>query len=50
MVNISSRRRHTKQRPPWLRVDRVLGEAGIPRDTEAGRQEFVQRMELGRAE
>ena len=22
-----------KQRPPWLRVDRVLGEAGIPRDT-----------------
>ena len=22
-----------KQRPPWLRVDRVLGEAGISRDT-----------------
>ena len=27
----------------------MLGEAGIPRDTEAGRQEFAQRMELGRA-
>ena len=27
----------------------MLWEAGIPRDTEAGRQEFAQRMELGRA-
>ena len=39
-----------KQRPPWLRVDRVLGEAGIPSDTEAGRKEYAQRMELRRAE
>jgi len=38
------------QRPPWLRVDRVLGEQGIGRDTAAGRQEFAQRMELRRAE
>src|SRR5215204_3746960 len=27
------------QRPKWLRVDRVLGEAGIPRDSPAGRRE-----------
>jgi putative transposase len=33
-------------RPPWLRVDRVLGEAGIPKDSPAGRAEFNRRMEL----
>src|SRR5437899_6041764 len=33
----------------WLRVDRLLGEHGIPKDSPAGRQEFGQRMELRRA-
>lgn len=38
------------RRPPWLRTDRVLGEAGIPKDTPAGRKEFRKRMELRRCE
>src|SRR5881394_1841012 len=29
------------QRPGWLRVDRLLGEKGIPKDSEAGRQQFA---------
>lgn len=33
------------QRPPWLRVDRVLGEMGIPQDSAAGRRRFEQGME-----
>jgi len=33
------------QRPAWLRVDRLLGEMGIPKDSEAGRAQFEQRME-----
>ncbi len=37
-------------RPDWLRVDRVLGEAGIPNDSPAGRREFAGRMELRRWE
>jgi putative transposase len=37
-------------RPKWLRVDRVLGEAGIPKDSPAGRREFRKRMELRRWE
>jgi hypothetical protein len=37
------------QRPPWLRVDRLLGEHGIPKDSPAGRAEFEKRMELRRA-
>lgn len=37
-------------RPNWLRVDRVLGESGIPKDSPAGRQEFYKRMELRRWE
>jgi REP element-mobilizing transposase RayT len=37
-------------RPSWLRVDRLLGEHGVPADTEAGRREFQQRMESRRAE
>jgi putative transposase len=32
-------------RPKWLRVDRLLGEHGIPRDTPAGRAEFARRMQ-----
>src|SRR5213083_1506568 len=38
------------QRPPWLRVDRLLGEMSIPRDTAAGRRQFEQRMEERRAQ
>jgi len=37
-------------RPKWLRVDRVLGEAGIPKDSPAGRKEFYKQMELRRWE
>jgi putative transposase len=33
------------QRWNWLRVDRLLGEWGIPRDTPAGRRRFGQVME-----
>lgn len=33
------------KRWPWLRVDRVLGEAGIPQDSAAGRRELERRME-----
>ncbi len=35
-------------RPPWLRVDRVLGECGIPRDTPAGRRHFEELLEARR--
>ncbi len=38
------------QRPPWLRVDRLLGEKGIPADTEAGRQQFAALTEQRRAQ
>jgi REP-associated tyrosine transposase len=37
-----------EQRPSWLRVDRVLGECGIPGDTPAGREQFAQVMEQRR--
>lgn len=37
-------------RPPWLRVNRVLGEAGIPKDSPAGRRELARRMERRRWE
>ena len=47
MVKISSPRSNAL---PGLQVDRVLGEEGIPRDTEDGRKEFAQRMELRRAQ
>jgi REP-associated tyrosine transposase len=32
-------------RPVWLRVDRLFGEWGIPKDSAAGRRVFGQRME-----
>lgn len=32
------------QRPPWLRVDRLLGEWGVPRDDRRGRLEFARMM------
>jgi hypothetical protein len=38
------------QRKKWLRVDRVFGEMGVPRDSAAGRKEFEKRMELRRLE
>jgi len=38
------------QRPGWLRVDRLLGEKGIPKDSEAGRRQFAMLMERRRAE
>jgi len=34
-----------KDRPTWLRVDRLLGELHIPRDSEAGRQELELYLE-----
>ncbi len=36
------------QRVPWLRVDRLLGEMRIPRDSVAGRREFARQMEQRR--
>ena len=38
------------RRPPWLRVDRLLGEMGIVQDTSAGRRQFELRMEERRAQ
>ncbi|HZM03303.1 MAG TPA: transposase [Candidatus Saccharimonadales bacterium] len=34
-----------RQRPKWLRVDRLLGENGIAKDSAAGRKELARRME-----
>jgi putative transposase len=39
-----------RKRPGWLRVDRLLGEHGLPRDTKTARREFDGRMEARRAE
>ncbi len=39
-----------RHRPAWIRVDRLLAEHGIRRDTAAGRQEFERRMEARRRE
>jgi hypothetical protein len=38
------------QRPAWLRVDRLLGEWGIPKDSAAGREVFAARLESRRRE
>jgi putative transposase len=38
-----------KERPAWLRVDRMLGECGIPQDGPAGRRQFKARTEARRA-
>lgn len=35
----------SRKRAAWLRVDRLLGEMGIPKDTAAGRREFERRMQ-----
>ena len=37
-----------KHRPGWVRVDRLLGEHGLGADSEAGRRQFEERMELRR--
>jgi len=42
--------RKPAQRPVWIRVGRLLGEMGIPQDSEAGRQQFEHRMEQRRGE
>jgi len=39
-----------EHRPNWVRVDRLLGEHGLPGDTPAARQEFERRMEARRLE
>ena len=36
------------KRPVWLRVDRLLGEWGIPKDSPAGRQRLEQALEARR--
>ena len=42
--------RRPKLRPPWLRVDRLLGEHGLADDTAASRREFERRMHQARRE
>ena len=37
-----------RRRPAWLRVERLLGEWGIPKDSPAGRREFGKAMERRR--
>ena len=39
-----------EHRPNWIRVDRVLGEHGIKKDSAEGRREFERRMERRRSE
>ena len=39
-----------RRRPGWLRVDRLLGEHGIQRDSAAGRREFALATETIRRE
>src|SRR6266478_6190003 len=39
-----------EHRPAWMRVDRLLGEHGIQKDTAAGREQFERRMEQRRLE
>jgi len=39
-----------EHRPAWMRVDRLLGERGIGKDTAAGREQFERRMEQRRRE
>ena len=38
------------QRPRWLRVDRLLGELHIPKDSPAGREELENYLEVRRAQ
>ena len=41
--------RPPRKRPAWLRVDRLLGELGIPRDNAAGRRQLERVLEARRA-
>ena len=41
--------RAPSKRPGWLRVNRVLGEHGIPKDSVSGRRQLEARMEQRRA-
>jgi putative transposase len=38
------------KRPAWLRVDRLLGEWGIPKDSPAGRRQLERALEARREE
>ena len=38
------------QRPSWLRVERFLGEKGIPKDSKAGREQLSKLTEARRAQ
>jgi len=40
--------RKPENRPLWLRVDRLFGEWGIPKDSVAGREQFAGLMEARR--
>lgn len=40
--------RNPKERPPWLRIDRLFGEHGLMEDTAASRREFERRMASAR--
>ena len=42
--------RQPKLRPAWLRVDRLLGEHGLDKDTASSRREFERRMKCARLE
>ena len=42
--------RQPKLWPAWLRVDRLMGEHGLERDTAATRREFERRMKQARPE
>ena len=39
-----------EHRPCWIRVDRLLGEHGLPQDSPAAGQEFERRLEARRLE
>src|ERR1035438_2349945 len=39
-----------EQRPRWLRVDRLLGEHHVPKDSLAGREELANQMEVRRGQ
>ena len=40
--------RAPSQRPAWLRVDRLLGASGIPKESRAGRQQLERALEARR--
>ena len=42
--------RHPKLRPPWLRVDRLMGEHGLLEDNARSRRELERRMNQLRAD